>query len=218
MLRPLVFGGSDGLVSNLSLVMGMAGAVPEARLVVIAGIAGVLAGAFSMAVGEYVSVRSQHELFESQLILQRRQLHEEADAEREILTAIYVDRGFDLDTADVIAETYFAEPDRALEAMVRDEIGIDPRALGSPITAASSSFVAFVAGAIIPVLPFMALPIGIALLGALALSLGTLFGLGVGVAHLTGHSHLRGGLRQMGLGAMAAAVTYGVGRLIGAQL
>jgi VIT1/CCC1 family predicted Fe2+/Mn2+ transporter len=217
-LRPLVFGSSDGLVSNLSLVMGMAGAVSDNHLVIIAGIAGLLAGAFSMAVGEYISVRSQHELFEAQLGLQRRQLRDEPVAERAILIAIYVKRGFDPAAAEAIVATLFATPERALDSMVRDEIGIDPRAIGGPLTAAGSSFAAFVVGAAIPVLPFLVLSGIGAIALTLTLSLATLFALGVGVASLTGRSKLRGGLRQLALGAIAAAVTYSVGRLIGATV
>ncbi len=217
-LRPLVFGGSDGLVSNLSLVMGMAGAVSENHLVVIAGVAGLLAGAFSMAVGEYVSVRSQHELFEGQLELQRRQLREEPDAERAILQGIYESRGFETPAAAQIVDTLFATPERALETMVRDEIGLDPRAIGGPFAAAGSSFGAFVAGAVIPVLPFLFLSGTLAIGLTLALSLATLFALGVGVAGLTGRSRWQGGLRQLALGGVAAAVTFGVGRVIGARI
>lgn len=217
-IRPFVFGGSDGLVSNLSLVMGMAGAVSETHVVVIAGVAGLLAGAFSMAVGEYVSVRSQHELFESQVELQRRQLREQPDVERSILEEIYRSRGFTPTEATQVAGTLLETPERALETMVRDEIGLDRRAIGGPFAAAGSSFVAFVAGAVVPVVPFLLLSESPAIWVALALSLATLFGLGVGVARLTGRSRWLGGLRQLALGGVAAAVTYGVGFVIGAQV
>lgn len=217
-LRPFVFGGSDGLVSNLSLVMGMAGAVSETHVVVIAGVAGLLAGAFSMAVGEYVSVSSQHELFESQVELQRRQLREQPDVERSILEEIYCSRGFTPTEATQVAATLLATPERALETMVRDEIGLDRRAIGGPFAAAGSSFVAFVIGAVVPVVPFLFLSESPAIWTALALSLAALFGLGVGVARLTGRSRWRGGLRQLALGGIAAAVTYGVGFVIGAQV
>jgi vacuolar iron transporter family protein len=217
-LRPFVFGGSDGLVSNLSLVMGMAGAVSGTHVVVIAGVAGLLAGAFSMAVGEYVSVSSQHELFESQVELQRRQLREQPDVERSILEEIYRSRGFTPTEATQVAATLLETPERALETMVRDEIGLDRRAIGGPFAAAGSSFVAFVAGAIVPVVPFLFLSESPAIWIALALSLASLFGLGVGVARLTGRSRWLGGLRQLALGGVAAAVTYGVGFVIGAQV
>ena len=126
-LRPAVFGGSDGLVSNLALVMGVAGATADNQAIVIAGVAGLLAGAFSMAVGEYVSVRSQHELFESQHRLQERQLKEDKAGERAILEGIYRERGFTDDEARAIVDTLFATPKRALEAMLRDEVGLDPQ-------------------------------------------------------------------------------------------
>ena len=128
-LRPAVFGGSDGLVSNLALVMGVAGATADNQAIVIAGVAGLLAGAFSMAVGEYISVRSQHELFESQHRLQERQLAEDEAGERAALEGIYRERGFTPEEAGSIVATLFATPDRALEAMLRDEVGLDPRAI-----------------------------------------------------------------------------------------
>ena len=217
-LRPLVFGGSDGLVSNLSLVMGMAGAVSEGHVVVIAGVAGLLAGAFSMAVGEYISVRSQHELFEGQQELQRRQFRDQPDVERRILEEIYVSRGFDAAGASQVAATLLATPERALETMVRDEIGLDPRAIGGPVAAAASSFGAFVSGATVPVVPFLFLSGAAAVWISVAVSLATLFALGVGVAQLTGRPRWLGGLRQLALGGIAAAVTYGVGSMIGAQV
>ncbi len=217
-LRPLVFGGSDGLVSNLSLVMGMAGAVSEGHVVVIAGVAGLLAGAFSMAVGEYVSVRSQHELFEGQQELERRQLREQPEVERRILEEIYVSRGFDAAAAAQVAATLLATPERALETMVRDEIGLDRRAIGGPYAAAGSSFASFVSGAAVPVIPFLLLSGATAIWISVAVSLATLFALGVGVAQLTGRSRWMGGLRQLALGGVAAAVTYGVGFVIGTQV
>lgn len=217
-LRPAVFGGSDGLVSNLALVMGVAGATADNDAIVIAGIAGLLAGAFSMAVGEYISVRSQHELFESQHRLQERQLEEDEPGERAILEGIYRTRGFTPDEARSIVTTLFATPDRALESMLRDEVGLDPRTIGDPWAAAVSSFVAFVSGAIIPLLPFVLLDDTPALVGGVVLSLGALFLLGLGVSFLTKRPPLRCGLRQLGLGGIAALVTYLIGQAIGTAL
>jgi VIT1/CCC1 family predicted Fe2+/Mn2+ transporter len=217
-LRPAVFGGSDGLVSNLALVMGVAGATADNQAIVVAGIAGLLAGAFSMAVGEYISVRSQHELFESQHRLQERQLQEDEAGERAILEGIYRERGFTPEEASSIVDTLFATPDRALESMLRDEVGLDPRAIGGPWAAAISSFLAFVSGAIIPLLPFLLLSGMPAFVGSLVLSLIALFLLGLGVSFLTQRPPIRCGLRQLALGGAAALVTYVIGQAIGSAL
>lgn len=217
-LRPAVFGGSDGLVSNLSLVMGVAGATADNQAIVIAGIAGLLAGAFSMAVGEYISVRSQHELFDAQLQLQARQLREDHDGERAILEGIYCERGFTTDEAKVIVATLFATDQRALDSMMRDEVGLDPKAIGGPWAAAISSFSAFFVGAIIPLIPFLLWSGTGALITSVVISLVALFGLGVGVSVLTKRSWLWSGFRQLSLGAVAALVTYLVGQAIGATV
>jgi VIT1/CCC1 family predicted Fe2+/Mn2+ transporter len=217
-LRPAVFGGSDGLVSNLALVMGVAGATADNQAIVIAGIAGLLAGAFSMAVGEYISVRSQHELFESQHRLQERQLKEDEAGERAILEDIYRERGFTPEEASSIVATLFATPDRALEAMLRDEVGLDARAIGGPWAAATSSFVAFVSGAIIPLLPFLLMSGTPAFAGSVAISFAALFLLGLGVSFLTQRPPLRCGLRQLALGGVAALMTYAIGQAIGTAL
>ena len=217
-LRPAVFGGSDGLVSNLSLVMGVAGASADNQAIVIAGIAGLLAGAFSMAVGEYISVRSQHELFDAQLQLQARQLREDHDGERRILEGIYQERGFTVEESQVIVDKLFATDERALDTMMRDEVGLDPKAIGGPWAAAISSFMAFFVGAIIPLLPFLVTTGTPALVASVVISLAALFGLGVGVSILTKRSWLRSGLRQMALGGLAAAVTFLVGQAIGASV
>jgi len=214
-LRPAVFGGSDGLVSNLALVMGVAGASSDNQAIVIAGIAGLLAGAFSMAVGEYISVRSQHELFDAQRQLQVRQLHVDEAGERTILEGIYQERGFDPAEAKAIVGTLFTTPERALDSMMRDEVGLDPRAIGGPWAAAVSSFLAFVSGALIPLLPFLLLAGTTALVTSVVVSLGALFLLGLGVSRLTGRPALRCGLRQLGLGGIAALITFLIGQAIG---
>ena len=218
-LRPAVFGGSDGLVSNLALVMGVAGATADNQAIVIAGIAGLLAGAFSMAVGEYISVRSQHELFDAQRQLQVEQLRVDEAGERAILEGIYQERGFTVEEARSIVGTLLATPERALDSMMRDEVGLDPRAIGGPWAAASSSFLAFVAGAIIPLLPFLLLLDGTqAFVGSIVLSLVALFLLGLGVSFLTKRPPVRCGLRQLSLGGLAALVTYLIGQAIGTAL
>lgn len=217
-LRPAVFGGSDGLVSNLALVMGVAGASSDNAAIVIAGIAGLLAGAFSMAVGEYVSVKSQHELFDAQRRLQMRQLAEDEPGERAILERIWQERGFTEDEARSIVATLFAHPERRLEAMMRDEVGLDPKAIGGPWAAAISSFLSFVAGALIPLFPFLVLSGDPAFFGSIAVSLIALFILGVGVSRLTLRPWLPLGVRQMALGGAAALVTFLIGRAIGASV
>jgi VIT1/CCC1 family predicted Fe2+/Mn2+ transporter len=216
-LRPVVFGGNDGLVSNLALVMGVAGASPAPGVIVLAGIAGLLAGAFSMAVGEYISVQSQRELLEYQISFERQQLEVAPDQERDILVGIYVARGFNRAEAVQIADRMFADPARALDALVREEIGLDPRVIGSPWSAAIGSFLAFTLGAIIPVVPYLVGSGGLAFWASLLASLVGLFLLGMGVSQFTHRSPLRTGVRQLLLGLAAAVVTFGVGTLLGAS-
>lgn len=216
-LRPVVFGGNDGLVSNLALVMGVAGAAPGPGIIVLAGIAGLLAGAFSMAVGEYISVQSQRELLEYQIAIERRQMEETPEKEHDILVGIYVARGFTSDEAGQIADRMFADPARALDALVREEIGLDPRVIGSPWSAAIGSFLAFTLGALVPVMPYLLGAGAVAFWTSLLASLAGLFLLGMGVSLFTHRNRLRAGARQLLLGLAAAGVTYAVGSLIGAS-
>ena len=144
MLRPAVFGANDGLVSNLALVMGVAGANPAPGVIVLAGVAGLLAGAFSMAVGEYISVRSQRELLDHQLAFERAQIRDTPDQEREILARVYQGRGFTEAEASHFVERVFADPEHAATLLIFEEVGLDARSIGSPAAAAGSSFVAFV--------------------------------------------------------------------------
>jgi VIT1/CCC1 family predicted Fe2+/Mn2+ transporter/rubrerythrin len=217
-VRAVIFGVSDGLVSNLSLVMGVAGAAPEPRFILLAGIAGMLAGASSMAAGEYVSMQSQRELFERQIELERAELEAMPEEEEAELAAVYRSRGFTADEAEKIAHRLFSDPDTALDTLVREELGLDPDELGSPWGAAFGSFVAFGIGAVVPVIPYFfgggSLVFGL----ALGLSLLALFAVGAGVSLLTGRGVLYSGLRQVGIGAGAAAVTYFVGTLLGVGL
>jgi VIT1/CCC1 family predicted Fe2+/Mn2+ transporter len=215
-LRPVVFGGNDGLVSNLALVMGVAGAAPAPGVIVLAGVAGLLAGAFSMAVGEYISVQSQRELLEYQVEFERTQLRETPQQEYDILVGIYMGRGLDRDEAKQFADRMFADPQRALDTLVREEVGLDPRAIGSPTSAAIGSFIAFTLGAFVPVLPFLIGTGPVALWAALLLSLASLFLLGLGVSVFTHRHPIRSGVRQLLLGLVAALVTYAVGTLLGA--
>lgn len=220
-LRAVIFGVSDGLVSNLALVMGVAGAgaaVGEGRFVLLAGIAGLLAGAFSMAAGEYVSMQSQRELFERQIELERAELEAMPQEEEEELAAVYRAKGFAADEARTIAARMFSDPQHALDTLVREELGLDPDELGSPWGAAFGSFVAFGIGAIIPVVPYLFGSGSAAFWGAIIASLTALFVVGAGVSLLTGRSLLFSGARQVGIGAAAAGVTYLVGTIIGVSV
>jgi VIT1/CCC1 family predicted Fe2+/Mn2+ transporter len=214
-LRPVVFGANDGLVSNLALVMGVAGANPEPGIIVLAGIAGLIAGAFSMGVGEYISVRSQHELLQYQLAFQHHQLREAPDHERRILVDIYRRRGFSQGEAEHFVDRVFANPDSAAELLIFEEVGLDERSIGSPWSAAVGSFLAFTLGAAIPLAPYLLMAGSPAFFASLAASLVALFALGLSISRLTRRSPLRTALRQLALGGIAAAVTYAVGALVG---
>lgn len=218
-LRAVIFGVSDGLVSNLSLVMGVAGAASDnPSFILLAGIAGLLAGAFSMAAGEYISMQSQRELFERQIALERAEMEAMPEEEEAELAAAYRAKGFTHDEAATIAHRIFKDPDAALDMLVREELGLDPDELGSPWGAAAGSFVAFAAGAIIPVIPFL-FGGGTAVIAAsLGLSLLALFGVGAAVSLLTGRGLLFSGFRQLGIGLAAALVTYLIGSLIGVSV
>ncbi len=217
-LRASIFGASDGLVSNTALVMGFAGAQTEASFVLLAGVAGLIAGAFSMAAGEYVSMRSQRELFERQIDLERQELEISPDEEQRELSLIYQAKGLRKDEADLTAARLMEDPEVALDTLVREELGLDPSELGSPWGAAFGSFLAFAAGAFVPVIPFL---FGEASTGYVAASAGlsaaALFSVGAGVSLFTGRSALYSGARQVAIGAGAATVTFVIGSIIGAS-
>ena len=219
-LRAVIFGVSDGLVSNLALVMGVAGAAGDhGSFIVLAGIAGLLAGAFSMAAGEYISMQSQRELFERQIELERAEMEAMPEEEEAEMAALYRSKGFREDEAKAIAHRLFEDPERALDQLIREELGLDPDELGSPLGAAGGSFVAFALGAFVPVVPYLLLGGGAAAFAAsIVLSLGALFGVGAAVSLLTGRSAIFSGVRQVGIGAAAAIVTFGVGSLIGVSV
>ncbi|MEX2157781.1 MAG: VIT1/CCC1 family protein [Dehalococcoidia bacterium] len=215
-LRASIFGVSDGLVSNLALVMGFTGAGSEGKFVVLAGIAGLLAGAGSMAAGEYVSMRAQRELFERQISLEETELLLSPDEERAELALIYRAKGIPADEAEVLAGRILEDKDVALDTLAREELGLDPSALGSPWSAAIGSFLAFAVGAIVPVIAYFSgnswLHFGI----SAGMSAVALFAVGVGVSLFTGKNSLYSGGRQLAIGAATAALTYGVGTAIGA--
>ena len=215
-LRAVIFGVSDGLVSNLSLVMGVAGAASaNPSFILLAGIAGLLAGSFSMAAGEYISMQSQRELFERQIALERAEMEAMPEEEEAELAASYRAKGFTADEAARIAHRIFQDPATALDHLVREELGLDPDELGSPWGAAFGSFVAFAVGAAIPVVPYLFGGGMTILLISLGLSLVALFAVGAGVSLLTGRSLAFSGARQLGIGLAAAVVTYLIGSLIG---
>jgi VIT1/CCC1 family predicted Fe2+/Mn2+ transporter len=215
-LRASIFGASDGLVSNLALVMGFAGAQTDSSIVLLAGVAGLLAGAFSMAAGEYVSMRSQRELFERQIDLERQELEISPQEEERELSLIYQAKGLRKEEADLTAARLMEDPEIALDTLVREELGLDPSQLGAPWGAAIGSFLAFSVGAFVPVIPFL---FGDAstpyIIASAALSAVALFVLGAGVSLFTGRSALYSGARQVGIGAAAATVTFIIGRIIG---
>ncbi len=216
-LRATIFGVSDGLVSNLSLVMGFAGAQADAQFVVLAGVAGLLAGAASMAAGEYVSMRSQRELFERQISLEEMELALAPEEERAELALIYRAKGVPADEAEALADRILRDKDVALDTLVREELGLDPGELGSPWGAAIGSFLAFAAGAIVPVLAYFSGGAGWLQFAISAVMSGAaLFAVGVGVSLFTGRSALYSAGRQLGLGAAAAAITFAIGLAIGA--
>ena len=219
-LRAVIFGVSDGLVSNLALVMGVAGAAGDTQqFVLLAGIAGLLAGAFSMAAGEYISMQSQRELFARQIELERAEMDAMPEEEEAELAAVYRSKGFRAGEAAAIAHRLFQDPVKALDTLVREELGLDPNELGSPWGAAGGSFLAFAAGAVVPVLPY-AIGLGgaVVFVTSLGLSLVALFAVGAGVSLLTGRSTVFSGARQVGIGLGAAAVTYLVGLVIGVNI
>jgi VIT1/CCC1 family predicted Fe2+/Mn2+ transporter/rubrerythrin len=218
-LRAVIFGVSDGLVSNLALVMGVAGASAGAgNFVLLAGVAGLLAGAFSMAAGEYISMQSQRELFERQIELERAELEAMPEEEEAELASVYRAKGFTEAEAATIAHRMFSDPQHALDTLVREELGLDPDELGSPWGAAFGSFVAFAIGALVPVVPYLFTGGATAFVVAIGVSLAALFAVGAGVSLLTGRSTLFSGARQVAIGAAAAAVTYVVGSVIGVSL
>ncbi|ACM06399.1 VIT1/CCC1 transporter family protein [Thermomicrobium roseum] len=218
-LRAAVLGANDGLVSNLSLVMGVAGADLAPKAILLTGIAGLLAGSLSMAMGEWLSVQSARELFEHQIRIEREELIAFPEEEREELELIYRAKGVPADTAQELADRLIREGAPALETLVREELAIDPEELGgSAWEAAIASFLLFSIGAIVPVLPYIAwggIPAAVA---SVVLSGLALFLLGAGITVITGRSALRSGLRQVLIGLAAAAITFGVGRLFGVAL
>lgn len=213
--RAAVFGMSDGLVSNVSLILGVAGASPAPGVVRLAGLAGLLAGACSMAAGEYISVQAQRELLERELEMERRELELRPEMERRELAGIYRSRGVDAAVADEVAAQLSADPEIALATHAREELGIDPGELGSPWAAAASSFASFTVGALIPLLPWLVSRGSGAVVASVVLSTIAALLVGALLASFTGRSTVGSSLRQLAVAAAAAGVTVAAGTLLG---
>ena len=213
--RATVFGISDGLVSNVALILGVAAAASDRAGVLVAGVAGLLAGASSMAAGEFVSMKAQSELVERELEIERRSLERQPAAETRELAAIYRDRGLTQARAQEVAEAVMSDPVVALEVHAREELGIDPSDTGNPAAAALSSFVAFAVGALIPLAPWFfgsgdAAVLASAILGVLAAA-----AVGVVIARFTERSIVRTAARQVTWAVLACAVTWLIGSWLG---
>lgn len=213
-LRPAVFGASDGLVSNFALIAGVTGGRSDSSTVLLAGLAGLAAGAFSMAAGEWISVRSQAEQAMAEIELERLEIQRNPHAEQRELAQMYIAKGLEPQLAHEVARQLSRDPEAVLDVHVREELGIDVAGLPSPWLAAGSSFVSFAIGALLPVLPYL---FGAGtMLPALVLTLVGLFLCGAFVTRLTPRPWWYGGGRQVLVGAVAAAVTFGFGSLVGA--
>jgi VIT1/CCC1 family predicted Fe2+/Mn2+ transporter len=212
-LRPAVFGAMDGVVSNGALVAGVAGAHTSTHTVILSGLAGLLAGSFSMAVGEWTSVQSQSQLVQAEIAKERAEIKRSPRAEEAELAAMFRHRGLSRDLATKVARELSEDPDEAWRIHVREELGVDPDEQPSPYLAGASSFVTFAIGAVVPVLPYL---LGAhTLLWSLLLGAVMLLGMGAAVAKFTGRSWWVGAVRHLLLGGIAVAVVYGVGAAIG---
>lgn len=214
-LRAAVFGVNDGLISNASLIFGMSGGHSSFKVIVLAGIAGMLAGAFSMAAGEYISVRSQREMYEHQINLEKQELELYPEEEAEELALIYEARGLDAADAHKMAHKIIENPAGALLTLAREELGLDPNELGSPIGAAISSFIFFAIGAFIPLLPFLTTKASSSVIFSGVFTGIALLIVGTAISLFTGKSALWGGFRMLLIGSCSASVTFLIGRLLG---
>jgi len=217
-LRAAVLGVNDGLVSNFSLVMGVAGGTGNPDFVLLAGVAGLFAGAFSMAAGEYISMRSQRDIYEFELAKERIELTEWPEEELEELELIYQAKGLSAEEASTVAHRIMADPEVALDTMAREELGLDPSELGSPRGAAGASFFAFIGGALVPIAPYLLQAGDLAFSLSAGFSAAALLVVGSLLASMSGRPVWWGGLRMLLAGGAAAAVTYGIGALVGIPL
>jgi len=218
-LRAAVLGANDGLISNFSLVMGVAGAQLGNTEILITGLAGLVAGAGSMAMGEWISVMNARELYTRQIEIEREELEANPDEERQELVLIYEAKGLPAKEAEDVANHLMSSPARALDTMAREELGIDPEELGgSAVAAAGTSFALFAVGATLPILPYIAFEGGLAIAISAALAAAGLFGIGALITLVTGRGVLFSGGRQVLVGLAAAGLTFGIGSLIGSSL
>jgi VIT1/CCC1 family predicted Fe2+/Mn2+ transporter len=213
--RASVFGVSDGLVTNASLILGFAGANPGHNIVRLAGLAGLVAGAFSMASGEYISVRAQKELLEYEIDVERKSLEESPMQEKEELRLLFVERGIEAELAHRLSEDLMRDPEMALRTHAREELGVDPSATGSPWGAAISSLFSFAVGALIPLLPWIVTTSGNPVLWSIVLAVIAAAAVGGVIGWFTRNGIFKWAIRQVLVGALAAAVTFGIGRLVG---
>lgn len=213
-LRAAIFGVNDGILSNTSLLMGVAAAGVDAQTALLSGVAGLLAGAFSMAAGEFISVRTQREMFEHQIGQEREELALYPKEEAEELALIYAARGLPIEDARKVATTLVSDPKHALDVLAREELGLNPDDLGSPIGAALSSFAAFAAGASIPLAPFFLRASGAEWIAAGLASI-SLFAVGAAMSLFSGRHALMGGIRMVAIGILAAGATFLVGKAFG---
>ncbi|MBW3614014.1 MAG: VIT1/CCC1 transporter family protein [Actinobacteria bacterium] len=213
--RAAVFGVSDGLVSNIALVLGVAGASPAPGVVRLAGLVGLVGGAFSMAAGEYVSMKAQTELLQRELDIERREIARRPEAERRELAQIYRSRGVAQPVADRLASEMMSDPDLALETHAREELGIDPSELGSPVRASVASFCAFAIGALVPLVPWFFLGGTPATVASVALGVLGAVVIGLLLARFTGRSAVLSSGRQVLIAVLAAGVPYAIGNLVG---
>ncbi len=217
-LRAGVFGVSDGLVSNTSLVMGFAGSNAGHTAVLLAGVAGLLAGSFSMAAGEYVSMASQREMYEREISLEAQELEENPEEERAELALLYRAKGLSKAEAETLADRIMSDRRVALDTLAREELGLDPSSLGSPWSAAVSSLLTFALGAFVVVLPYLIGGGAAALVAAIVLAALAMLAVGGGIGLLNGRSMVKSALRQLLFGVAAAAITFGIGHLIGTHI
>jgi len=216
--RAAVFGISDGLVSNVALILGIAGASTDPTFVRVAGVSGLLAGAISMAAGEYVSLRAQAELVERELEIERRSIAENPEAETAELAAIYRERGLDPDHADQVAEGLMADPEVALDVHAREELGVNPTQLGNPMVAAASSFGSFALGAFVPLVPWLGGGGNNAVWASVILGLSVAALVGAVLARLTERSVVRTVARQLLVVGGACGATYLIGTALGTSV
>jgi len=217
-LRAGVFGLSDGLVSNTALVMGVAGSGSAHRLILVSGVAGLLAGSLSMAAGEYVSMASQREMYEREIALEAQELDERPEDKRDELVLLYRGKGLERADAERLADRIMADRQVALDTLTREELGLDPTELGSPLSAAISSKLTFAAGALVAILPYLFGSGTAAFVACIVLAAAALLAVGASIGFLNGRSPVRSGLRQLLLGGSAALVTFGIGHLMDASV